>query len=372
MFQVACSCGRFTQNILPFRQHGDDGGLQSLSLCHCNTCRHSTGLLCTSYYPIAAPKSTKGLTRYTSSNAVARYFCTDCGCHVFRLTARGEDEVRWEVATGAVAGATGEPELVGCYTSHHHVAETIDGGASIWLPDCDGKPLKVTSDKQAHATTELTAVDVGDEDSLPASCSCGNVRFDISRPNSHSYLPRSPFPDCTHAYHSVDASNPTDEKWWIRGDGTKYLAGTCACASCRLASGFEIQTWAFVPRKNIIFHNPQSYGMTEKVHLDFATLPNGLLSTYQSSNGVKREFCGSCGATVFWHDVFRPDIVDVSVGLLRGKDGARAESWLEWWVERVSFAEEAKVKRSGSPAEVASKLIQALQRGLKASRRAKP
>ncbi|EXK23644.1 hypothetical protein FOMG_19595, partial [Fusarium oxysporum f. sp. melonis 26406] len=88
-------------------------------------------------------------------------------------------------------------------------------------------------------------------------------------------------------------SNPSDEKWWVQGD--KYLAGTCACESCRLASGFEIQTWAFIPRANISIVAPDS-SRTE-VPLDFESLPTGALRSYQSSQGVVRHFCGGCGAT---------------------------------------------------------------------------
>ncbi|CAJ2503617.1 Uu.00g110110.m01.CDS01 [Anthostomella pinea] len=50
---------------------------------------------------------------------------------------------------------------------------------------------------------------------------------------------------------------------------------------------------------------------------------------YRSSSGVVREFCDRCGATVFWHDGDRPELIDVSVGLLDAAEGARAESWLE-------------------------------------------
>lgn len=66
-----------------------------------------------------------------------------------------------------------------------------------------------------------------------------------------------------------------------------------------------------------------------------------VLKGYESSEGVMREFCGVCGATVFWHDKWRLEVVDVSVGLLDAGEGARAEVWLEWWGGRVSFEEDA-------------------------------
>ncbi len=47
--------------------------------------------------------------------------------------------------------------------------------------------------------------------------------------------------------------------------------------------------------------------------------------------------------------------IAVSVGLLDPKEGARVESWLDWWTGRVSFKEDA----------VSSSLIESLETGLK-------
>jgi hypothetical protein len=206
-----------------------------------------------------------------------------------------------------------------------------------------------------------------------ASCACGTVRFHITRPGPESRDAHSDYPDLLYAYNKTPPSirsNPDREKWWLCRE-RKYLAGTCACASCRLATGFEIQTWAFVPRANIFFHIPDPAAVDEEedrrviVPLDFETLPPGALSSYSSSPGVFRDFCGRCGATVFWRDDVRPGKIDVSVGLLRADDGARAESWLSWWTGRVSFEEEAETGREGAPARTARKLIGALEEGLK-------
>ncbi len=156
-----------------------------------------------------------------------------------------------------------------------------------------------------------------------------------------------------------------DEKWWIQGNGTKHLAGTCACRSCRLISGFEVQTWAFVPRANIFFHIPDSKGVDTIVPLDFTALPGGILTSFSSSSNVGREFCGTCGATVFWHQRAPDGVVNISVGLLQAPKGARAENWLQWWQDRVSFNEEVETGRNGLEAKVASGLICELEGGMK-------
>jgi hypothetical protein len=179
---------------------------------------------------------------------------------------------------------------------------------------------------------------------LTAACNCGGVRFYITRPNEASKAAVSPYSDLIHPFYEKKEENPNNETWWLRGNNTKYLAGLCACPSCRLNSGYEVQPWAFVPKCNIF--------KEDGTPLDFNM---GTRKRYLSSEGVMREFCAVCGATVFWHNDGRPSLIDVSVGLLDPEQGARAESWLEWWTERISFSEMA----------VSTSLVASLERGLK-------
>jgi hypothetical protein len=76
---------------------------------------------------------------------------------------------------------------------------------------------------------------------------------------------------------------------------------------------------------------------------------------YESSPEIYREFCGRCGATVFWHCKERPLVIDVSLGLLQANSGTKAEELLDWYTERVSFAEMA----------LDQQLIEQLESGLK-------
>jgi hypothetical protein len=295
----------------------------------------------------------------------------------------------WEVATGALDNVV-EYVRVG---RHDNIEDTKDGGLSIWMTEQHGWPLPVSPSSEverreakpsgrsrdipaaqpAHAQSQPPPP-IADLNFLHAHCACNAVKFHIMRPSASSILPHSQFPDLMIPYHTKDPLIPNagDEKWWLRADGVKYLAGTCACRSCRLTSGFEIQTWAFVPRANIFFHVPRSANLFSGPDLnneleeiiipldfnEFRELEKAgktVLRSYESSPGVLREFCGTCGATIFWHDKWRPEVVDVSVGLLEAQEGARAEEWLEWWVERVSFEEDAAGRGD---------LIPALRRGL--------
>lgn len=88
------------------------------------------------------------------------------------------------------------------------------------------------------------------DDELHAYCAYRIVNFHITRPNAASTLPHSPFLDLMIPYHAKDPRIPNtrDEKWWLKAPtieflvGSKYFAGACAYRSCRLTSGFEIQT----------------------------------------------------------------------------------------------------------------------------------
>ncbi|GKT86093.1 DUF636 domain protein (glutathione-dependent formaldehyde-activating enzyme) [Colletotrichum tofieldiae] len=367
---MSCLCGAVAQQV---KSRRSDSEINEISISHSVIDRHATGILCVSYYPIEEPHFSGCTAEYTGPDEYTRYFCRKCGCHVFRRKAMGGQAV-WEAATGVLIGSTNDnADDDAHYTKHTSVSDTKDGGISVWLPEIDGRMLDVAQNTNRSTEGQPNSAlpplsPLVPTNALPSSCTCGTVSFHITRPNERSYLPHSGFPDLQYAAckHSGDfMKNPDRVKWWIRADGTKYLAGTCACRSCRLISGFEIQTWAFVPRENIFFHVTGADGQPTIFPLDFSMLQSGVLQTYESSPGVLREFCGTCGATVFWHDIWRPGVIDVSVGLLHAEEGARAETWLDWWTERCSFEEEAERGRTGEPARIARKLIDGLERGLR-------
>ncbi|KAK0655133.1 Mss4-like protein [Cercophora newfieldiana] len=380
MITISCLCGAARQILSPSPHDSN-----SITICHCDSCRHLTGLLFTTYAPIKGAPFLAGLTKYSPSASSTRYFCSICGCHIFRHNEHG-----WAVATGTI---TSSPPLDTPLTiQHQHISSTLDGGLSIWLPSSPSHP------PTSEPTEELP--------SLPASCHCNRISFTITRPLRTSTLPHSPFADLLVPYcnnpHSV-TSNPASIKWWLRDpspaaqppntdalhhpssevlegekdeelSGYKYLAGTCACRSCRLTSGFEIQTWAFVPRVNILMNIPSSTGEGTSLEsdaaktvsvLDFSAIPSDLLKTYRSSAAAVREFCPTCGATVFWHDFERPDLIDVSVGLSRCLSGARAAPFFQWWTDRTSFAEEARTDRSGGMADWAEGIVKNMENGMR-------
>ncbi|KAK3396194.1 Mss4-like protein [Sordaria brevicollis] len=422
---ISCLCGSVEQKQVTLSPVDTD-----IVFCHCTSCRHLTGQLFTSYVALDAdPTSLDGLTKYHSDpdhpglETTAYYFCSTCGCHVFqRSTYYSDDDdsiddednneknknssdstekPEWAVATGVIICSPSENPDHKVRWQHQIVEDTKDWGLSLWLPTAFASTSDNSSSKTNNQNTTtknlLPAIKVlpppssdtndGGNDNndqlLRAHCHCKRISFSISRPSIASTVPHRNYPDAMYSYAEEPSgvtSNPHDEKWWLRSPilshdnesetpilkHTKYFAGTCVCRSCRLVSGFEIQCWAFVPRCNIHFDVDGAVNSKDG-GLDFATIhQRDLLKTYQSSPGVWREFCPTCGSTVFYHAEKAKDVIDVSVGLFESSNGgARAEDWLEWGSERVSFCEEVRKGREGGMADWAERLLKGLEGGLK-------
>ncbi|KAE8152535.1 Mss4-like protein [Aspergillus avenaceus] len=314
---ITCLCGASTQEVLL------EPSIESpvLNLCHCTACRAVTGQLYSSYYPLQTPPSLDNLREYQQSTSICRYFCRTCGAHVF---ARFKHE-RYFVAAGLLT----EPPQTRS-VKHWRVNDSRDGGLASFLQGEQETAsecwLEAVSESLQPSWEETPVLEQSHK--LQARCHCGGIKFYITSPDATSREPHSPWPDLLVPYHSGSSSNPEDVKWWLRDENSRYLAGTCTCTSCRLASGFPIQTWAFIPRSNIV----DSGGLP----LEFNS---ATMQQYESSPQVYREFCNRCGATVFWHCQERPLLIDISIGLLQANSGSKAEEWLAWHTGRVSFEE---------------------------------
>ncbi|KAJ9632154.1 hypothetical protein H2203_000557 [Taxawa tesnikishii (nom. ined.)] len=329
----------------------------SLNFCHCSRCRHISGALCATYayLPIGSAKPDSALlnslSQYESSKGHIRYFCSTCGAHVFTYTPK---DLSWKIASGTLE------KLDGVARSDRHIMieSTGDGGSSDWLTEVEGQrvkrwasvpiPLLGSELPLGWHDPKRTSHNKDPSKRLHAHCDCGGVRFYIAHPSAQSAETSSPWPDLLVSYHSGPPSLPENETWWLRSNKQKFLAGVCTCDSCRLATGFEFIEWAFVPTVDITLDAEGK----EPFKREFGTL-----KAHRSSDKATRRFCGKCGATVFWDGDVRPGLIDVACGLLDAEEGVRAEEWLEWRTERVSFREDA-VKRANA-------LTLGLEEGLK-------
>lgn len=375
---VSCLCTKVSVQQLLVAPLGSQ---PPRSFCHCSICRSTSGVLCTSFFALLlTPKSDNNasslisnpaLREYAQSSQLSRWFCGTCGAHVLALL---KPQSKYFVAAGLVTPASlsvslslslseSEPET-DSVAVHWGVGDTQDGGISVFIPGSRNDSTQCLllgsttttsttetetanpSQSSASASASLSAREssVGEgKGLLQAQCHCGGVGFAITRPNSRSREPSSPWSDVLVPYHLSSSDNPEDIKWWLRAGDTKYLAGTCACRSCQLASGFPIQCWAFISKANLVNRNSSSDNQVGNEAVGF-TYNTGTMQRFESSPGIYREFCSRCDATVFWHCDERPGVVDVSIGLLRSVSGARAEDWLDWETGRVSFAEDAQDK----------------------------
>ncbi|KAL8790760.1 MAG: hypothetical protein Q9213_000384 [Squamulea squamosa] len=336
---LSCACRRITGTIdinnstLPL----------SLEFCHCSNCRHSSGQLAISCFtcprapnngpPTLQITSKEQPVAYKTSEEIIRYFCDHCGASIYIDVLESGN---YEICTGVLDEAEG----LLTFKQHIFVENTKDGGLSSWIEGAawNGWPEKSERFQQPARKPQPQAVGDSSE-TLKCYCHCRGVEFYVTRPDKESAKVSAPLPDLLTPYHlhshpPQDQDQNEKDKWWLRANGTKYLAGLCACNSCRLATGYDLQAWAFVPKTNI--------RKLDGTEIDFAM---GTLKTYSHSPGAYREFCGRCGATFFWrHEERRGGVIDVSVGLLDAKEGAKAEEWLEWRTERVSFEECAQNK----------------------------
>lgn len=258
---------------------------------------------------------------------------------------------RYGAQTGVLANVDlGSPlvEIV----DHLFVGDTRDGGAVPWLCDGDGngsRPRVWRTDKLGEELgSDVTALARGDwpvntetpeaagdgdeEEEIPIRCHCGGVDLVLRRPTADfAAMPRSELP------------------WFVDPVSNKSLGGFDACDSCRLSSGSDVFHWTFVLLRHLGFPSP-SNGKTDfpssSIELKKAVEKNtssseekekedrdprwGTLTFYSSSPDVQRYFCSRCSACVFYASDDRPEMVDLAIGLLDTKSGARAESLVSW------------------------------------------
>ncbi|KZO94584.1 hypothetical protein CALVIDRAFT_539033 [Calocera viscosa TUFC12733] len=328
-----------------------------VDFCHCLACRQSTGAPFGCYmlipHPLFPPPGNplrsadaasateeavpyvylpEGVKAYKSSETGTRYFCATCGCHLgivfledrkwssvpigalefvrtttlsHASTAASDDPdsaaITSTVSTTVSAAAASKEQEIQAVEStytiswHQYLSETVDGGITRLLPDGlarwavepDDAPF-VTPMAAGPLNAQFRATSAGE--TLTARCRCGGVRARILRPSA---IPSGP-----------------GAKERGSADGQRWLSGHCFCTDCRLTSGFPVTSWTYVGREHLTFE-----GET--------------LVYYKSSEGVKRGFCGTCGATITWDGGQKT--VDVSTALFEKEQSEAVAAVEEDW-----------------------------------------
>jgi hypothetical protein len=114
----------------------------------------------------------------------------------------------------------------------------------------------------------------------------------------------------------------------FRISGEPIFSSICHCATCRRASAAPTVAWLTFDR-----------GQVEIV--------SGSPRAYRSSQGVVRQFCGTCGSQLSYENVSSPATIDITTASLDNPNlfPPTSEVWLE---HRVSW-QPADEKRTHHP-----------------------
>lgn len=276
------------------------------SICHCHACRHTTGQLFTTWAVIPVPLPSEILDSHRllkyeigSHASCQRWSCRRCGASVFNID---EAEHEWEVATGLLhfadaKGLEGRLNRVQLWVEDVQV----DGGTVGWINQGKldgmgrhwrGRSSLIVSDESVKIFMAAGKALQDYSDRLLFECRCKGISFEAKRPKSE---------------------HPPDNG--------KFTACLDACTSCRTVTGFEVASWIDVPRDRFVVGGSLAEFLEDRTKLGH----------YESSSGTCRDFCLTCGATVFWYKL-NTGTISVACGLLEPnvKGAVRAESCLDW------------------------------------------
>jgi hypothetical protein len=305
--QAACHCGK---NV--FALHYPSASLPVLaSICHCDTTRHVTGMLCGTFVPV--PDGTSliadinspppSVSEYRSSTSALRYFCATCGA---KLALYRHKTGKWFIAIGLLEQVDGIVEI----GWHQWVRDTVDGGILQIMKD-DLPRYSQGPDSGVFIAPETSPVtSVIKEESLSANCHCGGFQATIFRPSS------------------AQIENEEARNRCLAGSGDQWRAANCLDRSCRTTSGLPFTSWCRFPKSHVKITHSSS------------------LVSYKSSEGMVRQFCGVCGATVSIAREDQPWRCQIAMGLIEVPKGAGLWSVILDWFGFVAdgkpfFADEA-------------------------------
>ena len=297
--------------------------------CHCDSCRHTTGALCTIDATWPESRASVDISKLKSYQFTPDYdllFCPTCFTPMF--FANKHDSA--EQLKFLTASLKNDPGNLIKITKHIFVGDTKDGGASMWLrnPNVDGEEAKRyhARDKTENGESAepipyawpfsdpSSGYEAKTDGPTTIWCKCKGVNL--------QWQPGS--------YEGVEAKQLP---WFVDPDTHKALGGMCGCESCRLHIG-EVCTWGFAELKDISFADGRE-GFPDsstklKALVDARDPSIGTLTYFASSPDVQRYSCSNCSATVFYACDDRTFMVDIAMGLLEASDGARAEGVFSW------------------------------------------
>ncbi|KAM5383781.1 hypothetical protein ACJZ2D_001770 [Fusarium nematophilum] len=303
--------------------------------CHCTSCRHLSGALCSVAAPWPNPdEDLSRLKRYSFSPNLVTFSCETCSSQLFCRDAKTGR------ATYVVTGALDNVENLVTYGRHVFVGDTKDGGSSVWLrKDASGNPIRNWEQRASKSkellhpwpTQPIEAESLVTQEPTPIWCHCKGVQLLLNS--------------------GLDLAAGTDKIMSDKPDPKtgKYITHFDACDSCRLGVGADLIYWAFAPIDHLSFSSESSSqdSTFQNIHelrdaVERRDHRVGTLSIYSSSKGVYRYHCATCSASLFFTEEGYPDQVDIAIGVLDHPTGARAEGLLLWDYAHVDHQQDTK------------------------------
>jgi hypothetical protein len=102
-----------------------------------------------------------------------------------------------------------------------------------------------------------------------------------------------------------------------RVDGPIDSVGHCHCNSCRRSAGAAFVTWFTVERARLAW-------------------TSGKPKQFNSSPGVRREFCGACGTELVYSSEQAPETIDITLGSLDCADDHPADRHI-WTTDKLPW-----------------------------------
>ncbi|PVG02225.1 hypothetical protein CPB86DRAFT_780646, partial [Serendipita vermifera] len=128
---------------------------------------------------------------------------------------------------------------------------------------------------------------------ITGQCRCGAVSYQFPLPPTIDV--ESPDAPQLLKDNLVPPSKQKFPERGVRPNSNRWRASYCHCAACRQTVGALVVNWVNIPTKDIQISR------------------NGPTGKYRASNHATREFCQTCGMSLFFLDDDDTDIMDVTV-----------------------------------------------------------
>jgi len=219
---------------------------------------------------------------YKASNHATREFCQTCGTSLFFFDDEEPDIVDVTIASITTPNVFDYVEFNGHIwvedVRHLVLDETGKGGGlttimndglPLWKQNREGEPFDYSINQALEPSKDISGI--------PGRCRCGAIKYELPIPPTAEVAPF----DIPSKQMVVPPSMQRYPQRGSRPNSNKWRAGHCHCKACTGTVGATVVDWVDVPLQEV------------KVVRD------GPTGVYTITSYAKREFCQTCGASLF-------------------------------------------------------------------------